>query len=111
MMTEYFPNLVKEINTKFQEAQSLLNKLDPKKSTLRHVIIKIPTVSSPGWCGSVDWAPACEPKCRWFGTQSGDMPGLQARFPGYRHMRGNHMLMFLSLSSSFPSPLSKKTNL
>ena len=21
---------------------------------------------SPGWCGSVDWVPTCEPKGRWF---------------------------------------------
>ena len=43
-----FPNLAKKIDIQVQEAQSLLNKLDPKKSTLRHVIIKIPTVNSPG---------------------------------------------------------------
>ena len=27
--------------------------------------------------------------------------------PGWGHVRGNHTLMFLSLSVSFPSPLSK----
>ena len=31
----------------------------------------------PGWCGSVDRAP----KCRRFNSQSGPMPGLQARSP------------------------------
>ena len=36
---------------------------------------------SPGWCGSVDWVPACEPKGRWFNSQSGHKPGLWARFP------------------------------
>ena len=35
----------------------------------------------PGWCGSVDWVPACKPKGRWFDSQSGHMPGLWARSP------------------------------
>ena len=30
----------------------------------------------PGWCGSVNWVPACEPGGCWFGSQSGHMPGL-----------------------------------
>ena len=34
---------------------------------------------SPGWCGSVDWTLACEPKGRQFNSQSGHMPGLWAR--------------------------------
>ena len=34
-----------------------------------------------GWYGSGDWAPACEPKGHWFDSQSGHMPGLQARSP------------------------------
>ena len=38
-------------------------------------------MGSPGWCGSVDWAPACEPKDRWLDSLSGHMPGLQARAP------------------------------
>ena len=33
--------------------------------------------SSPGWCGSVDGARACEPKDRRLDSQSGHMPGLQ----------------------------------
>ena len=32
----------------------------------------------PGWCGSVDWVPACEPKGCQFYAQSGHMPGLWA---------------------------------
>ena len=32
-----------------------------------------------GWCGSVDWVLACEPKGHQFNSQSGHMPGLQAR--------------------------------
>ena len=32
---------------------------------------------SLGWCGSVDWAPAFEPKSRWIDySQSGHMPRL-----------------------------------
>ena len=35
----------------------------------------------PGWCGSVDWVPTCEPKGLRFDSQSGHMPGLRARSP------------------------------
>ena len=35
----------------------------------------------PPWCGSVDWALACEPKGHRFDSQSGHMPGLQAKSP------------------------------
>ena len=35
--------------------------------------------SCPGWCGSVDQTPACEPKHHWFDSQAGHMPGLRAR--------------------------------
>ena len=44
MMKENFPNLVKEIDIQFQEAQRLPNKLDPKRTTPRHIIIKMPKV-------------------------------------------------------------------
>ena len=39
IMKENFPNLVKEID--FQEAQRVPEKLDPKKNTPRHIIIKL----------------------------------------------------------------------
>ena len=39
-----FPNLVKEIDIPVQEAQRVPNKSDTKKTTPRHVIIKIPKV-------------------------------------------------------------------
>ena len=55
---------------------------------------------SPGWCSSVDWVWACEPKGHWFDSQSGHMPRLWARSPSRRSARGNHTLMFLSLSPS-----------
>ena len=39
-----FPNLVKEIDLQFQEAQGVLNKLDPKRTTPRYIIIKMAKV-------------------------------------------------------------------
>ena len=41
---ENFPNLVKEIDIQAQEAQGVPNKLDLKRPTPRHIIIKMPTV-------------------------------------------------------------------
>ena len=43
-MKENFPNLVKEIVIQVQEAQRVPNKLDPKRTTPRHIIIKMPNV-------------------------------------------------------------------
>ena len=43
-MKENFPNLVKEIDTQLQEAQIVTNKLDSKRTTPRHIIIKMPKV-------------------------------------------------------------------
>ena len=45
------------------------------------IYIRIFSSLDPGWCGSVDWVPACEPKGHRFDSQSGHMPGLQARSP------------------------------
>ena len=44
IMKENFPNLAKEINIQVQEAQRIPNKLDPKRTTPRH-IIKMPKVN------------------------------------------------------------------
>ena len=42
-MKENFPNLVKEIDfQEVQEAQRVPKKLDPRRSTQRHIIIKLP---------------------------------------------------------------------
>ena len=41
-MKENFPNLVKETDMQVQEAQRVSNKLDPKRNTPRHIIIKMP---------------------------------------------------------------------
>ena len=43
-MKENFPNLVKEIDTKVQEAQRVPNNMDTKRPTPRHITIKMPKV-------------------------------------------------------------------
>ena len=43
-MKENFPNLVKEIDMQVQETQRIPNKMDAKRPTPRHIIIKIPKV-------------------------------------------------------------------
>ena len=42
IMKENFPNLAKEIE--FQEAQTVPEKLDPKRNIPRHIIIKLPKI-------------------------------------------------------------------
>ena len=44
IVKENFPNLVKEINMQVQEAQRVPNKMDAKRPTPRHIIIKMPKV-------------------------------------------------------------------
>ena len=44
IMKENFPNLAKEIDIQVQEAQSVPNKSDPKRTTPIHIIIKMPKV-------------------------------------------------------------------
>ena len=41
---ENFPNLVKKIDIQVQEAQRVPNKMDPKRTTPRHIVIKMPKV-------------------------------------------------------------------
>ena len=44
-MKENFPNLVKEIDfQEVQKTQRVPKKLDPKRNTPRHIIIKMPKV-------------------------------------------------------------------
>ena len=58
----------------------------------------------PGWCGSVHWAPACEPKGVRFNSQPWAHAWVVGQVPSQRRVRGNHTLMFLSLSLlPFPS--------
>ena len=42
-MKENISNLVKEIDMQVQEAQRVPNKIDAKRPTLRHIIIKMPS--------------------------------------------------------------------
>ena len=45
IMKENFPNLLKEIDfQEVQEAQRIPKKLDPKRNTPRHIIIKLPKI-------------------------------------------------------------------
>ena len=45
IMIENFPNLAKEIDfQEVQEAQRVPKKLDPRKHTPRHIIIKLPKI-------------------------------------------------------------------
>ena len=43
-MKENFPNLVEETDIQVQEAQKVPNKMNPKRPTPRHIIIKIAKV-------------------------------------------------------------------
>ena len=44
IIKENFPNLAKKIDIQVQETQSVPNKLDPKRTTPRHIITKMPQV-------------------------------------------------------------------
>ena len=44
IMKEKVSNLVKEIDIQLQEAQRVPNKMDPKRNTPKHIIIKMPNV-------------------------------------------------------------------
>ena len=41
IMKEHFPNFMKEIDIHIQESQRISNKMDPKRATSRHIIIKM----------------------------------------------------------------------
>ena len=43
-MKENFPNLLKEIDMQVQEAQRVPNKMDAKRPTPRHIVIKMPKI-------------------------------------------------------------------
>ena len=44
IVKKLFPNLVKEIDIQIQQAERVPNKIDGKRPTPRHIIIKIPKV-------------------------------------------------------------------
>ena len=82
-------------------------------STFENLCLKIYVQALAGVAQWIEWTSvACEPKGRWFNSQSGHMPGLQARSPvgGVWKVTDpciSGTQMFLSLSFSLPSPLSK----
>ena len=43
-MKENFPNVAKELDMQVQEAQRAPDKLDPRRNTPRHLIIKLQTL-------------------------------------------------------------------
>ena len=44
IVKENFPNLVREIDIQVQEAQRVPNKMYPKRTMPRHIVIKLPKV-------------------------------------------------------------------
>ena len=46
LIKENFPNLVKEIDMQVQKAERVPNKMDVKRPTPRHIIIKMPKVKA-----------------------------------------------------------------
>ena len=44
MIKENFPNLIKETDMQVKESQRVPDKMDAKKATPRHIIIKMPKV-------------------------------------------------------------------
>ena len=44
IMTENFPNLLKELNMQVRDPQRVPKKLDPRRNTPRHIIIKLPKI-------------------------------------------------------------------
>ena len=48
IMKENFPNLAKEIDIQVQEAQRAPNKVNTKRTTPRHIIVKMPKVKDKG---------------------------------------------------------------
>ena len=50
IMKENSPNWAKEIDIQIQEAQRVPKKLDPRKHTLRHIIITLPKIKDKEIC-------------------------------------------------------------
>ena len=44
IMEENFPNFMKKKDIQVQEAQKVPNKLDPKRTTPRHIIVTLPNI-------------------------------------------------------------------
>ena len=90
IMKENFPNLVEEVDMQVQVAQRLPNKMDAKRPTPKHIVIKMPKVKDKEGilkaarekqatlAGMAQWI---ESKGHWLDSQPGHMPGLWARSP------------------------------
>ena len=70
------------------------------KHNILHTHYNLKLITFSGWCGSVDWALACKWKGRWFDSPSRYVAG---QVPSEGCERGNHTLLFLSLSFSLSS--------
>ena len=90
-----------------------INKIFKKKNTVRYYLISVrmaiinkSTNNIPGWCSSVYWAWAENQRVASLIPSQGTCldcgPG-----PQWEARKNNHWLIFISLSLSFPSPLSK----
>ena len=67
-------------------------------------------IYSPGWSDSVDWMQACAARGHQFGSQSGHMAGLRARYPVGACERQPHIDVSLPLFLPlFPSKIKFKT--
>ena len=71
--------------------------IPPWLSALHQTSFKI-FGSSPGWCSSMDWVRACEPKGFPFPVRA--HAWVVGQVPSRGCARGNHTYMFLSLSFS-----------
>ena len=67
------------VNMDYPHSDDVYQLMSPNYRVNHHLCLMV--LKRPGQCGSVDWALACELNGRWFNSQSGSMPGLQARFP------------------------------
>ena len=94
----------------FTEFNNIVDAFHPPSSSWLFQTLNFKNWNSPGWCGSMAWAPTCHLRGYLFDSQSGHMPGLQARSPagGVREATNrcsSHTSMFLSLSPSCPISL------
>ena len=71
-------------------------------------ILFIKYIFSPGWCASLDWTLACEPKGHRFDSQPGHMPGLWARSPVGSSREATTHWCFSLILPPFPSLKIKK---
>ena len=100
--------------SKFESiSESQLTEMKPFQVEIKGIYLSLSCSTSseesggfPGWCSSVDWVPACEPKGCRFDSQSGHIPGVWARSQvGGAWEATTHWHFHPSLSPSLPLPL------